>query len=171
MYLWYLHACQVRVTVNVPLVQFMYLVFTRMPGESYCGNIPLMEFMYLVFTRIPGESYCGCTSGGVYVPCIYTHARWELLWMYLWWSLCTLYLHACLVRVTVDVPLVEFMYLVFTRMPGESYCRRLRSLLLCLCDVFRMLINSLICWFCTSALGLVLFQICMLVSYSNLPTG
>ena len=32
---------------------------------------------------------------------------------------------------------VEFMYLVFTRMPGKSYCRRLRSLLLCLCDVFR----------------------------------
>ena len=27
------------------------------------------------------------------------------------------------------VPLVEFMCLVFTRMPGESYCRRLRSLL------------------------------------------
>ena len=24
------------------------------------------------------------------------------------------------------------MYLVFLRMPGESYCRRLRSLLLCL---------------------------------------
>ena len=22
-----------------------------------------------------------------------------------------------------DVPLVEFMYLVFTHMPGESYCR------------------------------------------------
>ena len=107
----------------------------------------------------------------VYVPCIYTHARWELLWMYLWCSLCTLYLHACQVRVTVNVPLMEFMYLVFTRMPGESYCRRLRSLLLCLCDVFRTLINSLICWFCTSALGLVLFQIYMLVSYSNLPTG
>ena len=34
-----------------------------------------------------------------------------------------------------DVPLVEFMYLVFTRMPGESYSRRLRSLLLCMCDV------------------------------------
>ena len=28
-----------------------------------------------------------------------------------------------------DVPLVEFMYLVFTRMPGESYRRWLRSLL------------------------------------------
>ena len=103
---------------------------------------------------------------------LYLHAcQWELLWMYLWCSLCTLYLHACQVRVTVNVPLMEFMYLVFTRMPGESYCRRLRSLLLCLCDVFRTLINSLICWFCTSALGLVLFQIYMLVSYSNLPTG
>ena len=44
-----------------------------------------------------------------------------------------------------DVPLVEFMYLVFTRMPGESYRRRLGSLFLCLCDVFRALINSLVC--------------------------
>ena len=42
------------------------------------------------------------------------------------------------------VPLVEFMYLVFTRMSGESYRRRLRSLLLCLCDVFLALINSLV---------------------------
>ena len=78
--------------------------------------------MYLVFTCMPGESYCGCTSGGVCVPCIYMHAKRELLWMYLWWSLCTLYLHACQVRVTVDVPLVEFVYLVFTCMTGESYC-------------------------------------------------
>ena len=43
-----------------------------------------------------------------------------------------------------DVPLVEFMYLVFTRMPGESYRRRLRSLLMYLCHVFRALINSLV---------------------------
>jgi len=28
-----------------------------------------------------------------------------------------------------NVPLVEFMYLVFTRIPGESYRRRLRTLL------------------------------------------
>ena len=60
---------------------------------------------------------------------------------------------------TEDVPLVAFVYLVCTRMPGESY-RRLLGSLLCLCDVFRALINSLVCWFCTSALGLVLFQIC-----------
>ena len=37
----------------------------------------------------------------------------------------------------------EFVYLAFTRMPDESYRRRFRSLLLCLCDVFRELINSL----------------------------
>ena len=48
-----------------------------------------------------------------------------------------------------DVLPVEFMSLVLTRMPGESYRRRLRSLLFCLCDVFRTPINSLGCWSCT----------------------
>ena len=56
-----------------------------------------------------------------------------------------------------DVPLVEFMYLVFTRMPGESYRRRLGSLLYS-CSIFRALINSLVCWLCTSALGLFCFR-------------
>ena len=37
------------------------------------------------------------------------------------------------------------MYLVFTRMPCESYSRRLGALLLCLWDVFRALINSPVC--------------------------
>ena len=50
----------------------------------------------------------------------------------------------------VTVPLVEFMYLVFTGMPGESYRRWLRPLLLCLCYVFRALINSHVCWFISS---------------------
>ena len=60
-----------------------------------------------------------------------------------------------------DVPLVECMYLVFTRMPGERYRRRLRSLRLsCLCDVFQALIIFLVCCFCTSGvLGLVPFEI------------
>ena len=48
----------------------------------------------------------------------------------------------------VVVPLVEFVHLVFTRMPGESYRRRLR---LYLCCIFRELINSLVCWFCEGA--------------------
>ena len=47
--------------------------------------------------------------------------------MYLWWSLYTLHLHACYVRVTVGLSglccctcvKVEFIYPVFTRMPGE----------------------------------------------------
>ena len=34
------------------------------------------------------------------------------------------------------------MYLVFIRMPGESYRRQIRSLLMYLCYVFRTLINS-----------------------------
>ena len=34
------------------------------------------------------------------------------------------------------------------------------SLLLCLlCDIFSVLISSLVCWFCAGALGLILFQI------------
>ena len=37
------------------------------------------------------------------------------------------------------------MCLVFTRMPGESYRRRLRSLYLFWCYVFGVLINSLVC--------------------------
>ena len=47
-----------------------------------------------------------------------------------------------------DVPLVKFMHLVFTRVPRESYRRRLRSLLLYLCCIFRaLLINSQVCGF------------------------
>ena len=38
----------------------------------------------------------------------------------------------------------EFMYLVFTRLPGESCRRRLRSLVLCLHDISRALINSFV---------------------------
>ena len=42
------------------------------------------------------------------------------------------------------VALVEFMYLVFTRIPGEHYHRQPRSLLLCLCNSFRALILCLL---------------------------
>ena len=53
---------------------------------------------------------------------------------------------------------MEFVYLVFTHMPGESYRRWLGSLLLC--DVFWALLNSLVCWFCRSTMGLIAFQTC-----------
>ena len=47
---------------------------------------------------------------------------------------------------------------IFTRMPGEGYRRRLTSLLLCLCDIFRALSNSCIGFFSIGAPDLVLFQ-------------
>jgi len=52
--------------------------------------------------------------------------------------------HLCLLEFVrlKDIPLVEFMYFVLTRMPGESYRQQLRCLLLCLCYVFRVLA----CW-------------------------
>ena len=66
---------------HVPLVEFTYLVFTCMPGErvtigdSGLEDVPLVEFMYLVFTWWKSYSRWlrsrGCTSGGVYVPCVY----------------------------------------------------------------------------------------------------
>ena len=56
--------------------------------------------------------------------------------MYLWRSLCTLYLHACQVRFTVG-----------------------NSGLCCCVSVWCLLsANSLVCWFYMSALGFVLFQ-------------
>ena len=36
------------------------------------------------------------------------------------------------------------MYIVFTRIPGESYRKRLKSLWLYLCYVFRALLNSIV---------------------------
>ena len=76
---------------DVLLVEFMYFVFTCMPGEwvtigdSGLEDVPLAKFMYLVFTGMQGERVTGGDSG------------------------------------LEDVPLAEFMYLVSTRMPGESY--------------------------------------------------
>ena len=61
-----------------------------------------------------------------------------------------------------DVPLVDFTYLEFTRIPGESYRRRLGSLLLYLFDVFRALINSLLYWFFYFCLFVCLF-VCVCV--------
>ena len=61
-------------------------------------DVPLVEFMYLVFTR--WSLYTSYSLAGVYVPRIHSH----------------------FLRVTMDCP--------------RSYRRRLRSLLLCLCEVF-----------------------------------
>ena len=64
--------------------------------------------MYLVFICMPGESYRQTETVG--------------------WGF---HHFICILKVLYDnVPLVECMYLVFTRMPGEHCRRRLRS---CFC--------------------------------------
>ena len=50
-----------------------------------------------------------------------------------------------------EFPQVREFTVTFTRISSESYRRRLRSLLLYLCYVFRALITSLVCWSRTSA--------------------
>ena len=57
-----------------------------------------------------------------------------------------IYIYICHWRASFleDEPLVEFMYLVFTRLPGESCHRQLGSLVLCLHDISRALINSFV---------------------------
>ena len=51
------------------------------------------------------------------------------------WHACKYKVHKLHHRYILDVFMVEFRYLGFTRMPGETR-RRLRSLLLPLCYVF-----------------------------------
>jgi len=69
-------------------------------------------------------------------------------------------------NVPEDVPLVEFMYLVFTRLSGESYSRRLRSLLLYLWYVFRALINSPVCCFLSATKSRQTKTMCLNTSVS-----
>ena len=76
------------------------------------------------------------------------------------------YIHLRLLSCGMHVPVVEFMYLEFTRMQSERYCRRDMSLLLRLCDVFRALLNSLVCWFCTGALGPFVFDLLTFLSWN-----
>ena len=95
-------------------------------------------------TRGKNKSCWPCSRSEVYnTNCTEQAASLRILGalknrMYLWWSLCTLYLHACQVRVTV----------------GSSGLR------CCICVMYiECKFNSLLCWFCTSGLGLFLFQI------------
>ena len=60
---------------------------------------------------------------------------------YLWWNLCTLYVLTCHV----------------------SYFRQLRSLLLCMSDIFWVLINSVVCWFSLYVIkSLSQFNLCLM---------
>ena len=118
---------------DVPLVEFMYCwwsYYRMCLWGSLCTAAGIMRGCISggVYVPLVG-SIRGCSSGGVYVP---------------------------LTELSEDIHLVGEMYLVFTRMPGESYRGRLRSLFAVF--VFWALINSIECWLCTDALGLVLFH-------------
>ena len=52
------------------------------------------------------------------------------IYIYIYIYMCNDNVCKLLEDVSEDVPLVEFMYLVFTHMPGESYCRWLRSVVM-----------------------------------------
>ena len=134
MYHWHyvpgIYSCQVRNTryVNSTKGTDMYL-------WSLCTWYLLMLGMYhwhlcTWYLLMPGKKY----------KVHKLHQRYRGMYL---WSLCTWYLlmpgekYVNTTRGT-EMYLVEFMYLVFTRMPGESYCRHFRSLWLCVCDVFQV---------------------------------
>ena len=62
-----------RVNYKVHKLHQRYILIPRgcTSGGVYVEDVLLVEFMYLVLTRMPGESYRrrlgGCSSGGVYV--------------------------------------------------------------------------------------------------------
>ena len=73
-------------------------------------------------------------SPGMYVNTRYIHSTRDTTLLSPGMHVNTRYINST--RGTEAAPLVKFMYLVFTNMPGESYCRQLGSLLLYLCDNF-----------------------------------
>ena len=84
---------------------------------------------YLHHSAMP-PLLCGCNFSGCEA------GQWTVSFNFLFFALIW-----STTRPRALVPLVEFMYLVFTRMPGEaeSYCRRLRSF----CGVC---VTSFECW-------------------------
>ena len=88
------------------------------------------ERMWVRFLRI----YIYCYFNYTFLsPCVKDFLF--LFWCFVYWWI-------------IKIDLICFdLYLIFTCMPGERYCRQLRSLLLCLYDIFQALINSLLCWF------------------------
>ena len=62
-------------TVFKTLKSASVLVFLDVCFVGYISTYDQVCLAYHMTTR---RTILWCTSGGVYVPCIYTHARWEL---------------------------------------------------------------------------------------------
>ena len=139
----------------LPMVEFMCLVFICTAGESYCrrfgsscdifpGLINSLFFIYstqVLLFRITTDQKQNVSAS-------VSH------WRFLYWE-CFLRLSLC----------------TFTRMPGERDRGRLGSLLLCLCDVFRALVNCLVCWFLhiITIFGFDVFAVYCVVCRNNEP--
>ena len=119
------------------------LLFKKNKG-GWVGKPAVFTFECVGFccsvVRLPFHPGChevilrGCPSLPARWPCWHwgrDEAQWKAGRNVMWWF------WGC----------VEFLYCVFTHMPGESLQW---SLLLCLSDIFQGLIDSLVCWFCVT---------------------
>ena len=110
---------------------FLFFLCFFSPFFRMLAVIPVSDFSFFIFSAFLVHST-------LFLPKFCSHQKWAFPWIND--KLCFAFIR------TEDVTLVEFMCFIFTRMLGESYRRRLRSLLLYLCYVFRALVNSLVCW-------------------------
>ena len=67
------HCEELRAHLDVPLVGFMYPVFTS--GGVYVPCIYLWWSLYTLYLHLVEFMYLVFISGGVYVPCIYTQCE------------------------------------------------------------------------------------------------
>ena len=117
------------ITISICLINSKHVCYVKLQHDSI--------FLQNQHTR---KLICGSKD----VPIQAQQQRPESLMVTLTWHGCKCKVHKyhqryilCTdTKVFEDKPLVEFMYLVFTRMPGESYCWQLRSLLLRLLRCF-----------------------------------
>ena len=164
---------------RVPFV--LCLLFVYLAESSFCFVFfvwvlgrDFLLFVYFCFAVL--WDFCGAACLASECPSVHHFAevdQWKCPWKLLketqskdaslLASVMNIHKTICSQALYGHVPLVEFIYLVFTCMPGESNHRQLRSLLLSLRYVFWVQINFLVGWFCTSTPGFVLFQICMVV--------
>ena len=104
---------------------YLYIVEDCVWGSFSCGAVVVTAVRLFVCLFITSCRFCFiCTVFGDVFACVVVFV-------------------VVVVVVVEVVPMVEFIHLVFSRLPGESYSRGLRSLL-CLVDVFRTLITSLV---------------------------
>ena len=113
--------CRVKYPTPPPLLPHTYRLPPCLPNNR-TGKFSMCSMCIHVHWNKSKERW-------LYVKhCLLFHADIDCslgkLITFVWQSLYFIYFNKIMFE---DVPLVKFMYLVFTRMPGKSYRRRLRS--------------------------------------------